>query len=110
MESIKIYFRVCPNIDLRRFEEDGGLIVDVRQHTEFLAGHIEGAINIPLEELPHNTHRLGNKAQAIITCCTSGMRSASAKVILESLGYSKVCNGGSWTSLHEKLSYGTTSL
>jgi|SRR5690606_16377812 len=110
MDSIKIYYKTCPDIDLHRFTEEGGIILDVRTPAEFFAGHVEGAINIPLEELATNLHRLPNRHQPIITCCTSGMKSATAKVILESHGYTRVCNGGSFKNLNEKKLYGTTSL
>lgn len=110
MESIKIYYKECPDIDFQRFADEGGIILDVRTPAEFLAGHTEGALNIPLENLMNNLHRLPNKHQAIITCCTSGVKSASAKVMLESLGYTRVCNGGSYKNLNEKILYGTTSI
>jgi phage shock protein E len=110
MDSIKIYYKVCPDVDLQKFGEQGGIIIDVRNHKEFLAGHIEDSINIPLEELAENLHRLPNKNQPIITCCTSGMKSATSKVMLESWGYTSVCNGGSWKNLQQKLFYGTTSV
>jgi len=38
----------------------------------------------------------------IITCCASGMRSASAKSILKQNGF-EVYNGGGWTALQHKL-------
>ncbi len=110
MESIKIYYKACPDIDFDKFAEEAGIILDVRTPAEYFAGHIEGAINIPLEELAGNLHKLPNKHQPVITCCTSGMKSATAKVILEALGYTRVCNGGSFKNLNEKLLYGTTSL
>jgi phage shock protein E len=110
MESIKIYYKVCPDIDFQKFIEQGGIIVDVRSQQEFLAGHIEDSLNIPLEELMNTLHRLPNHHQPIITCCTSGMKSASAKVMLESVGYTSVCNGGSWKNLLEKIFYGTASV
>jgi rhodanese-related sulfurtransferase len=43
------------------------------------------------------------KEQTIITCCASGMRSASAKGILKSKGFTNVHNGGGWSSLNSKL-------
>lgn len=103
MESIKIYYKECAETDFERFEEEGGVIIDVRTQAEFLAGHVEGAINIPLEVLPKNFYRLPNRHQPIITCCSSGMKSASAKALLEALGYSRVCNGGSYKHLHDKI-------
>ena len=44
-----------------------------------------------------------NKNQVIITCCASGMRSASAKSYLKSAGYQQVYNAGSWYSLKNKI-------
>ena len=44
-----------------------------------------------------------DKNKPIITCCASGMRSASAKSILKSNGFSQVYNGGGWSSLRNKI-------
>lgn len=111
MESIKIYYKECAEPDFMRFEEEGGIIIDVRAQAEFLAGHVEGAINIPFDSLLKNLYLLPNKHQPIITCCTSGMKSASAKILLESLGYTRVCNGGSFKHLNDKiLLYGASSV
>jgi rhodanese-related sulfurtransferase len=44
-----------------------------------------------------------NKDTIIITCCASGMRSASAKNILKSNGFTNVYNGGGWSTLQSKL-------
>ncbi|MFN6083407.1 MAG: rhodanese-like domain-containing protein, partial [Fluviicola sp.] len=41
--------------------------------------------------------------KTIITCCASGMRSASAKSLLKSSGYAEVHNGGGWMSLRNKI-------
>jgi phage shock protein E len=83
--------------------EEGALILDVRTSGEFSTGHIKGSINIPVEKLAHNLSRLKVKNKPIITCCASGMRSASAKSILQSNGYANVYNGGAWQSLKIKI-------
>ncbi|MBL0068394.1 MAG: rhodanese-like domain-containing protein [Chitinophagaceae bacterium] len=44
-----------------------------------------------------------DKNKTIITCCASGMRSASAKNILQAAGYLNVHNGGGWYSLQQKV-------
>jgi Rhodanese-related sulfurtransferase len=111
MDSIKIFYKECEKMDLEKFLREGGIVVDVRTHAEFLAGHIEGAVNLPLDSLLKNLHRIPNRHQPIITCCSTGMRSASAKSLLEALGYTRVCNGGSFKHLHDKfLEYGTASI
>ena len=45
------------------------VFLDVRSATAFQAGHVEGAINIPLDELETRLGEL-NKEQWIITYCT----------------------------------------
>ena len=82
---------------------EGAIILDVRSKGEFAGGHVKGAINIPLDQLNNNLAKLTDKNKPIITCCASGMRSASAKSILTEKGYTKVHNGGSWVSLQNNL-------
>lgn len=83
--------------------EEGAIIIDVRTSGEFSTGHIQGSINIPVDKLTANLSRLKAKDKSIITCCASGMRSASAKSILQSKGYANVYNGGAWQSLNRKI-------
>ncbi|WP_417428352.1 rhodanese-like domain-containing protein [Halpernia sp.] len=82
--------------------KNGAQIVDVRTETEFNGGHIRNSKNIPLQNLSQNLNQL-NKNKPIITCCASGMRSASAKSILEKNGFIEVHNGGGWKSLEQKI-------
>jgi rhodanese-related sulfurtransferase len=51
-----------------------------------------------LDALKHNLSKL-DKSKPVITCCASGIRSASAKNILRSNGFEEVKNGGGWASL-----------
>lgn len=80
---------------------NGAVILDVRTSQEFKSGNLQGSINIPLQEINNQLSKL-DKQKVIITCCASGMRSASAKSILTSKGY-EVYNGGGWTSLKAKI-------
>ena len=90
-------------IDYAQLVNDGAIILDVRTSGEFSTGHIKGSINIPVNSLSKNLAKLKAKNKPIITCCASGMRSASAKSILQSNSFSNVYNGGSWHSLNSKL-------
>jgi rhodanese-related sulfurtransferase len=83
--------------------KQGALIVDVRSKGEFSSGHIKGSINISVDTLSNNLGKLKDKNKTIITCCASGMRSASAKSILKSNGYQSIYNGGRWSSLNNKI-------
>ena len=100
---LKKIFGLGPAVDMKELVQQGALIVDVRSPGEYAGGHIKGSINIPVEVLRQNLGKLKNKNQVIITCCASGMRSASAKSILKSNGYTVVHNGGGWSGLKNKL-------
>ncbi len=102
LESIKNILGI-KTTDYAQLVKEGAIILDVRTSGEFSTGHIKGAINIPVNTLSKNLAKLKAKNKPIITCCASGMRSASAKSILQSNGYSDVHNGGSWHSLNNKL-------
>jgi rhodanese-related sulfurtransferase/DNA-binding transcriptional ArsR family regulator len=44
------------------------VILDVRPHAEFLAGHIPGALSVPLDELDDALARLPRRAQVVAYC------------------------------------------
>ena len=89
--------------DFKELMKQGAVIVDVRSKAEFEDGHIQSAINVPLDTLAANLKKLGDKDSVVITCCASGGRSSMAKNILVALGYTDVHNGGGWHSLQAKL-------
>lgn len=102
MELLRKLFGLGPALDYADLVANGAVILDVRSKGEYAGGHIKGSINIPLDQL---TNRLGQlkKDKPVITCCASGMRSASARQILKSKGFADVHNGGGWGSLQYKL-------
>ncbi|MCS6992434.1 MAG: rhodanese-like domain-containing protein [Anaerolineales bacterium] len=69
-------------------------IVDVRTAEELTKdGYIEGALNIPINELPARLAELPkDKATPIVILCKSGHRGSLALVYLQSLGYTNVRN------------------
>lgn len=103
LATIKKLLGFGPSVNYAELVKNGGIIVDVRTKGEYSSGHIKGSVNIPLDQLSVNLSKFKDKNQAIITCCASGMRSASGKSILKSNGYSNVHNGGSWISLRNKI-------
>lgn len=65
-----------------------GVVIDVCEPTEFAAGHVGGAKNIPLGELESKlAGAVKNKALPVILVCQSGARSARAVAIAKKLGY-----------------------
>ena len=87
-------------VDYAQLIREGAVIVDVRTKGEYNGGHLSSSINIPLDTLKSSMSKL-NKNKPVITCCASGMRSASAANMLRSEGFEKVYNGGSWSSLRK---------
>jgi rhodanese-related sulfurtransferase len=83
--------------------KEGAIILDVRTSSEFSSGHIKGSINIPVDKIVQNVAKLKAKNKTIITCCASGIRSATAKSILLSNGITNVYNGGAWHRLNMKI-------
>ena len=102
-DKLKEMLGFSPAPDYNQLLKEGGVIVDVRTKGEYSGGHIKGSKNIPLQSLNSNAALPKDKNKPIITCCASGMRSASAKSLLKSQGYSNVHNGGSWSSLNNKI-------
>jgi len=88
-------------VDYKTLVENGAQIIDVRTPAEYSSGSIRNSKNIPLQQLVSEMKKLDLK-KPIITCCASGMRSASAKAILKQNGF-EVYNGGGWTALQNKL-------
>lgn len=103
IESIKRIFGLGPKTDFQQLIRQGAVIVDVRTKAEYNGGHIKGSKNIPLNSLGQNFKKKGKKDLPVITCCASGMRSASAKNILQSAGFEEVYNGGGWRNLQNKI-------
>ena len=101
--TLRRIFGFGPSVNYAELVKEGAIILDVRSKGEFAGGHIKGSINISVDTLKSNLDKLKNKNSPIITCCASGMRSASAKSILLANGYTKVYNGGGWSSLKNKL-------
>jgi rhodanese-related sulfurtransferase len=103
MQAIKNMLGMGAKTNYVELVKQGAVILDVRSRTEFSGGHIQNAINIPIDELNDNLSRLKDRNKCIICCCASGMRSGAAKRILESKGYTAVYNGGGWAGLQNRL-------
>jgi len=102
IQLLKKIFGMGPKVNYADLMSNGAVIIDVRTKGEYQGGHIKGSLNIPLNTLTANLSKI-KKEKPVITCCASGMRSASAKSILKSKGFAEVHNGGSWMSLQNKI-------
>lgn len=97
-KMIKRFFRHMEKYDismedLKKKQNEGALIIDVRSSQEFNEWHIENAINIPEYEINCNINQiLEDKEEEIVLYCASGIRSKKAYQKLIKLGYKNVYN------------------
>lgn len=69
----------------KRLADGGAQLLDVREGSEYEAGHASGAVHIPYEELDRRINELPPGRQ-IVVYCASGVRSSLAASLLERRG------------------------
>ena len=72
--------------EAREMLENGAQLVDVRADHEWEAGHLPGAVHIPLDELSQRATEI-DKDRPVILYCRGGNRSAMATTALAEAGY-----------------------
>lgn len=82
--------------DLKDKINNGALLLDVRTKEEYIAGHVDGSVNIPISDLVGETVMI-SKDSPIIAVCETGARSAHAVRLLNNKGF-QAYNGGNWKS------------
>ncbi|SDH75239.1 rhodanese-like domain-containing protein [Propionivibrio dicarboxylicus] len=80
-------------------------VIDVRTPAEYVAGHIDGAINIPVERIGQDLRAVKGVRQdsTILLYCRSGRRSAIAAEVIRQQGYQRVLDGGGIDTLVRSL-------
>ena len=77
----------------------GALLVDVRSPEEYQT-HVEGAVNIPYDNVKERLAEFGeDKNREIVLYCKSGRRAGIAKTVLTGNGYTHVFNAGGYSDL-----------
>ena len=67
------------------------MVLDVRTGSEFEAGHIEGAINIPFAEIGTRASEIPSKGRnELVVYCGHGPRAWIAAARLRRLGFRKI--------------------
>lgn len=72
-------------LELLAADDSGFVLVDVRTKSEYDADHSPLAIHIPVDEIPHRYHEIGQTGE-IIFVCQMGGRSAAAGEFMTSIG------------------------
>lgn len=91
--------------EVQQLQDDGAIVVDVREEDEFSEGHIIDAINVPLSGLRASEWSELDEDEAYVIICQSGNRSIEASDILieENFDIVNVSEGmSSWTGDTEK--------
>lgn len=88
------------NENLATLINEGAFLVDVRSSGEFADGHVNGSVNIPLDQVQNQLAKFKEK-ENIVVFCRSGNRSSQAKSILEQNGFTNVTNGGAWQVVNQ---------
>lgn len=78
-----------PIAEAPRLQQDGRLVVDVRELSEWRAGHLDGAAHHPLGTLPRSLSAL-DRSTRLAVHCEGGTRSAIAASLLEQMGFTDV--------------------
>lgn len=68
---------------------EGLVVLDVREDDEWQAGHVAGAVHIPLSTLPGRADEVAGAAQ-VLCVCKGGGRSAQATMFLRQSGVEAV--------------------
>lgn len=77
-----------------------GIWIDVRTPAEFSLGHLQGAINVPLDVLVQHIERVVPDRSAYVRLsCRSGNRSGMALQLLRQMGYTNATNEGGYAYL-----------
>ena len=84
-----------PDSTVPAWDEDA-LFLDVRTPDEYASGHVEGALNLPLDRFVQDYAGVApDKLKQIVLYCHSGARSGQATQFLCQQNYQNVVNGGS---------------
>ena len=77
-----------PSIDIQK-----AVIIDVRSPGEFAGGHVEGAINLPIDSITEaDILKVAEKDQPIVLYCHSGGRASIVQNKMIAWGFSSVRN------------------
>jgi rhodanese-related sulfurtransferase len=87
----------------RKLEEDGAKLIDVREESEWAAGHARGARHLGKGVIERDIEKqIPDKNAEIILYCGGGFRSALSADALQRMGYTNVSSiVGGWRAWQE---------
>ena len=82
----------------RKLESGAARVIDIREESEWAAGHIRGAVHLGRGVLERDIElRVPNKNAELILYCGGGFRSALSADNLQKMGYTNIASmAGGW--------------
>ncbi len=89
-------FGKSPSVDVAQgaaMQSQGALMIDVREPSEYAAGHAPGTQLIPLGQLERRLQELAAyKDKPVVLICRSGSRSGQAQELMAKAGFTQALN------------------
>ncbi|MCC5915783.1 MAG: rhodanese-like domain-containing protein [Cryomorphaceae bacterium] len=87
-------------MNIQEMIKNGATIIDVRTPAEFQGGHVDGSINIPMNEFVARMEEVKALPHPLVLCCASGNRSGQVTQYMNGNGHKDVYNGGGWLEVN----------
>jgi rhodanese-related sulfurtransferase len=83
-------FEVSPTDAASLLRENKARFIDVREPWEVATAHIEGAMTIPMGDVPSRAHQELDPDERLVVFCHAGVRSMNVTVWLRNQGFEQV--------------------
>jgi len=83
-------FEVSPTDAASLLRENKARFIDVREPWEVATAHIEGAVTIPMGDVPSRAHQELDPDERLVVFCHAGVRSMNVTVWLRNQGFELV--------------------
>ncbi len=89
--AFKRFNAISPLLAVPKIDDDNTVVIDVRESPDFILGHIEKAINVPLSKFAEDLSNLQKyKKNLILLTCQTGTRASAAAKVLTKSGFENV--------------------
>lgn len=89
--ALQSFDSLSPLLAVAKMNTEDTVVIDVREPAEYASGHIDNALNKPLEKLDASSSDLENyKQSTVLVVCQTGTRSTPACKKLSQQGFEKV--------------------
>lgn len=87
--------------EAKELVDQGTVMIDVRELSEWNHGHAPGALHLPMSMIQDHLHKVPRDADVVI-CCRSGSRSSAVVSFLQNNGYSAINMKGGMAAWHAR--------